>query len=64
MVFFFPRETNEENGKNRLVPKNPERPAQLNKVAPKHYVYRDKRFAWNQKESILLCAMLVICTIT
>lgn len=43
-----PRVINKEN-KNRLVPKNQERPAQLNKIAPKHYVYRDKGFAWNKK---------------
>lgn len=51
LFFFFQRETNEKTEKrkkkNRLVPKNPERPAQLNKVAPKHYGYRDKRFAWD-----------------
>lgn len=49
--------------KKQTGTKNRERPAQLNKSAPKHYVYRDKGFAWNKK-SILLCAMLVICTIT
>lgn len=52
-----------EENKKRTGTRNPERPAQQNKIAPNHYIYRDKGFAWNKK-SILLCAMLVICTIT
>lgn len=41
------RKQKKNKKKNGLVPKNRERPAQLNKVAPKHYGYRDKKFAWD-----------------
>ena len=41
--------------KKQTGTRNPDRPAQQNKIAPNHYIYRDKGFAREQKKHTIMC---------